>query len=169
MGMRDPRRKRVRVAGRQPAGAKTGECVISIRRSALVLQTPERMFDLVNEVEAYPRRFGWCAAAHVLGRDDSSMTARLDVRVAGFTLGFTTRNQLERPQRIVMNLVDGPFSALVGEWTFAALGEDGCKIAFALDFDYAGRLAAPALRLGFKNLADRMVDDFVREARRADG
>ena len=169
IGIAEPGCKRGRVPGRQSAGTEAGERVISIRRSALVLQTPERMFDLVNEVEAYPRRFGWCAAAHVLERDEAAMTARLDVRVAGITLGFTTRNHLERPQRIVMNLVDGPFSALVGEWTFAALGDAGCKIAFALDFDYAGRLAAPALRLGFRNLADRMVDDFVREARRADG
>jgi len=142
--------------------------VIQIRRSALVMQTAERMFDLVNDVEAYPRRFGWCAAAAILARDEMSMTARLDVRVAGLALGFTTRNTFEPSQRILMNLVDGPFSALVGEWTFAALGEAGCRIALALDFDYSG-LTAPVLRMGFRNLADRMVDDFVREARRDGG
>lgn len=138
--------------------------MIRIRRSALVPHTPEHMFDLVNEVEAYPRRFGWCAGASVLERDDQSMVARLDLRIAGFTQSFTTRNAIERPGRILMNLVDGPFRSLVGDWSFLALGEHGCKIAFALDFDYSGRLTAPALRLGFQNLADRMVDDFVHEA-----
>ena len=142
--------------------------MIQIRRSALVMQTPERMFDLVNDVEAYPRRFGWCVASTILARDEASMTARLDVRVAGLALGFTTRNTLDRPVRIVMNLVDGPFSALVGEWTFAALGDAGCRIALALDFDYSG-MTAPVLRMGFRNLADRMVDDFVRESRRDGG
>ncbi|MBX3693420.1 type II toxin-antitoxin system RatA family toxin [Dokdonella sp.] len=138
--------------------------MIRIRRSALVPKTPECMFDLVNGIEAYPRRFGWCAAASVLERDGQSMVARLDLRIAGFTQSFTTRNALERPGRILMNLVDGPFRSLVGDWNFLALGENGCKIAFALDFEYSGRLTAPALRLGFQNLADRMVDDFVREA-----
>ena len=142
--------------------------MIKIRRSALVRQTPERMFDLVNDVEAYPRRFGWCAGSAVLARDDEGMTARLDVRVAGITQSFTTRNSVLRPQRILMNLIDGPFSALVGDWSFLALGDEGCKITFALDFDYSGRLTAPALRLGFQALADRMVDDFVREARKSD-
>lgn len=142
--------------------------MIRIRRSALVRQTPERMFDLVNDVEAYPRRFGWCAGSAVLARDEDAVTARLDVRVAGITQSFTTRNALLRPQRILMHLVDGPFSALVGDWSFLALGEDGCKIAFALDFDYSGRLTAPALRLGFQSLADRMVDDFVAAARSSD-
>lgn len=147
----------------------TPRTVISIRRSALVRHTPEQMFDLVNDVAAYPSRFAWCAGSQVLEENPSGMTARLDLRIAGLTQSFTTRNSLSRPDRIGMNLVDGPFSALVGEWTFQALGEDGCKIAFALDFDYAGRLAAPALRLGFRTVADRMVDDFVKEARKQHG
>ena len=82
---------------------------------------------------------------------------------------FTTRNTVSRPERIHMHLVDGPFRTLEGEWTFVALGASGCKVLFALDFDYAGRFTAPALRLGFQNLADRMVDDFCRVARRNDG
>lgn len=144
----------------------TGAALIQIRRSALVRQTPEVMFDLVNDVEAYPRRFPWCAGSAVLDRDESTLVARLDVRLAGMTQSFTTRNTPVRPDRIQMHLVDGPFRTLEGGWTFLALGDDGCKIAFALDFDYSGRFTAPALRLGFQTLADRMVDDFCREARR---
>lgn len=143
--------------------------MIQIRRHALVRQTPERMFDLVNDVEAYPRRFPWCAAARVLERDgDAALVARLDLRLAGMTQGFTTRNTLERPHRLHMHLVDGPLRALEGEWTFTPLGEDGCKIALALDFDYSGRLAGAALRLGFQGLANRMVDDFCTAAAKTD-
>ena len=140
-----------------------GAVLIQIRRSAIVRQTPEVMFDLVSEVEAYPRRFPWCAGSAVFDRDEAALSARLDVRLAGITQSFTTRNTLVRPQRL--HMLDGPFRTLEGEWTFLGLGESGCKIAFALDFDYAGRFTAPALRLGFQNLADRMVDDFCREAR----
>jgi ribosome-associated toxin RatA of RatAB toxin-antitoxin module len=67
-----------------------------------------------------------------------------------------------------MLVVDGPFRSLEGEWQFVALGDEGCKVSFTLDFDYAGRFTAPALRLGFQNLADRMVDDFCQIARRSD-
>ena len=143
--------------------------MIEIRRQALVRQTPERMFDLVNDVEAYPRRFPWCAGAQVLERDgESALVARLDLRFAGITQAFTTRNALERPGRLRMHLVDGPLRALEGEWTFAPLGDDGCRIALALDFDYSGRLAGAALRLGFQGLANRMVDDFCAAAMKID-
>ena len=58
--------------------------MIQIRRQAIVRQTPERMFDLVNDVEAYPRRFAWCADAAVLAREgEHALTARLDLRFAG--------------------------------------------------------------------------------------
>ena len=139
--------------------------MIHIRRSAIVRHSPEQMFDLVNDVGAYPRRFSWCDDAQVLEIDEASMTARLDLRLGALTQGFTTRNTFERPQRITLGLVEGPFRALNGDWIFTRLGDDGCKIALALDFDYAG-LIAPVLRSGFQKLADRMVDEFCREAER---
>lgn len=139
--------------------------MIQIRRSALIGYPPAVMFDLVNDVEAYPSLFPWCAGSLVTDRDGSGLTARLDLRFAGITQSFTTRNTLDRPHRIHMHLVDGPFRKLEGEWSFQALGDSGCKVVFTLDFDYSGRLTAPALRLGFQNLANRMVDDFCRVAR----
>ncbi|HZP65727.1 MAG TPA: type II toxin-antitoxin system RatA family toxin [Rudaea sp.] len=140
--------------------------MIEIRRSAIVRRTAGRMFDLVNDVEAYPRRFTWCVGARVLEREADSLVARLELSIGGMRQAFTTRNTLAPPQRIGMQLVEGPFRELRGAWTFAALGEDGCKIALALDFDYSGRLMAPVMRVGFEKLADRMVDEFCREAER---
>jgi len=143
--------------------------VIEIRRSALVGYSPAQMFDLVNDVEAYPKRFGWCSGSEVLDRGDDMLVARLDLKMAAFNQSFTTRNTLQRPHRLQMSLVDGPFRSLEGLWSFVALGDSGCKIEFALDIDYAGWLGASAVKLGFQGLATRMVDDFSREAKRTYG
>jgi ribosome-associated toxin RatA of RatAB toxin-antitoxin module len=143
--------------------------VIEIRRSALVKYSPAQMFDLVNEVEAYPKRFPWCVGAEILERGNDVLVARLDLKFAGFRQSFTTRNTIDPPRRLQMNLVDGPFRSLDGVWDFTALGDAGSKIAFALDFEYSGRLGGGALKLGFQALANRMVDDFCREAGRVYG
>jgi ribosome-associated toxin RatA of RatAB toxin-antitoxin module len=143
--------------------------VIEIRRSALVKYSPAQMFDLVNEVEAYPKRFPWCASAEILENENNVLVARLDLKFAGFHQSFTTRNTVDPPKRLQMDLVDGPFRSLEGVWDFIALGDAGCKVAFALDFDYAGRLGGSALKLGFQGLAGRMVSDFCREAERVYG
>ena len=145
------------------------DAVIEIRRSALVKYSPAQMFDLVNDVEAYPKRFPWCSGAEVIERGENMLVARLDLKFAGFRHSFTTRNTLDHPRRLQIGLVDGPFRALDGRWDFIPLGEDGSKVALALDFDYAGRLGGAAFKLGFQGLANRMVDDFCREAERIYG
>ncbi|HEX7349361.1 MAG TPA: type II toxin-antitoxin system RatA family toxin [Rhodanobacteraceae bacterium] len=140
---------------------------MQIHRQALVGFTPDQMFDLVNEVEAYPKRFPWCLGAHVAEHDGVHLVARLDLRFAGVTQHFSTRNTLDRPHTIAMQFVDGPFDWLHGVWTFTALGDAGCKVALDLDFEVSNRLTGLAFKLGFQKLADRMVDDFCAEAKRA--
>jgi ribosome-associated toxin RatA of RatAB toxin-antitoxin module len=162
---------------------------MKIHRQALVGFTPAQMFDLVNDVEAYPRRFAWCLGAQVSEHDGEHLVARLDLRFAGVTQHFSTRNTLDRPRSIKMQFVDGPFDWLHGEWTFTPLGGRsgglppqagegkieqpaaavaplGCKVALDLDFEVSNRLTGFAFRLGFQKLADRMVDDFSAEAKR---
>lgn len=143
--------------------------MIEIQRSALVAYTPAQMFDLVNDVEAYPSRFSWCAGAEVQSHDAHNLTARLDLRFAGLQHSFSTHNSLQRPQRLEMRLAGGPLRELDGTWTFIALGEHGCKVALDLQFDFSSRLIGQAFRLGFRGLADRLVDDFCAEARRIHG
>jgi ribosome-associated toxin RatA of RatAB toxin-antitoxin module len=132
-----------------------------------VRHTPEQMFDLVNDVEAYPQRFSWCSGARVRSHEGNHLVARLDLRFAGLTQHFVTRNTIERPRCIAMHFVEGPFRSLTGEWTFAPLGDDGCKVSLDLDFEISNPLTGLALSFGFQKLADRMVDDFVAEANRA--
>lgn len=139
--------------------------VTQIRRSALVAQPAARLYELVAEVERYPQRFRWCTGATVQDIDASTVVARLDLRFAGLSASFATRNQHQPVSRIDLSLVEGPFRSLQGAWTFEPLGESGCRIGLQLDFEFAGRLVGGALASGFHGLADRMVDEFVRVAR----
>ena len=91
------------------------------------------------------------------------MRARLELRVAGIRSSFTTRNTLSPTHRIQLQLQEGAFKHLHGEWIFHALAEDACKVSLHLDFETSS-LLAPAFALGFQGLADRMVDDFCRQA-----
>jgi ribosome-associated toxin RatA of RatAB toxin-antitoxin module len=139
-----------------------------IHRHALVRHSAARMYGLVNDVASYPRRFAWCDSARVLEVSDTHMLARLELRVAGIPVAFTTRNTLEKPTRIGLHLVDGPFSELEGQWRFHTLAEDACKVSLDLDFTVAGKLVGGALAVAFGSLGDLMVDDFCREADRGD-
>lgn len=139
-----------------------------IHRHALVRHSAARMFGLVNDVASYPQRFSWCEASEVIESSDTHMLARLDIKVAGLRTSFTTSNTLEYPHRIKLALKEGPFSEFSGEWVFHALDEDASKISLTMNFEVQNKLMGSALALGFQSLADRLVDDFCREANTSD-
>jgi ribosome-associated toxin RatA of RatAB toxin-antitoxin module len=141
----------------------------SIHRHALVSHSARRMYDLVNDVADYPRRFDWCETAEEVSESAGEMVARLGLRAAGLRLAFTTRNTLKPPTRIALALEDGPFDSFDGLWTFHSLAEDACKVSLTLEFEVASKLIGAGLALGFQSLADRMVDDFCRAADDDDG
>ena len=135
-----------------------------IQRHALVRHSAAHMFELVNDVASYPLRFSWCEASKVIENSDKHMIARLDIKVAGLRTSFTTLNTLEYPHRIKLALQEGPFSKFSGDWVFHGLDDDACKISLTMEFEVQNKLMGSALALGFQSLADRLVDDFCREA-----
>jgi ribosome-associated toxin RatA of RatAB toxin-antitoxin module len=98
----------------------------TIRRSALVEHSASRMFALVNDIAAYPRRFDWCDSAQVLEQSEERVVARLDLGFGALRTWFTTENTLSPPHHIDMQLREGPFKQLSGRWQFHALDESAC-------------------------------------------
>ncbi len=135
-----------------------------ISRFALVAHTPQQMFDLVRDVQHYPRFLPWVRAAELHEADDSRQLATLEVRIAGIVQRFTTENTLVEAERITMALNKGPFEHLSGAWCFKPLGEAGARVSLDLSFILPGSVLMRPFKRGFERMADRMVDDFCRRA-----
>ncbi len=140
-----------------------------VERSALVGYSPRQMFELVRDVASYPQFLSWCSAASVEKEEDDVQVAGLEIRLAGITRQFKTRNTLTPPDRIDMALVSGPFRQLEGAWTFDPVGDSGCRVGLVLAFEFSSRLLSGALERGFARVADRLVDDFCRRAEQVHG
>lgn len=140
-----------------------------VQRSAMVRYSPAQMYALVSDVESYPRWFDWCAAAELIGRQDNTSRARIALRLAGMQLAFATKNTETPPSRLDLELLEGPFRQLQGHWSFDPIGDIGTKVVLDLQFELSSSLVAGALSLGFRRIADRLVDDFCRTAQRVHG
>ena len=81
-----------------------------VHRSALVPRPAALLYSLVNDVEAYPKRFAWCSGASVLERGTDELVVRLDLRLGAVGTSFTTRNRLVPNESIAIDLVEGPFA-----------------------------------------------------------
>jgi len=136
-----------------------------IQRSAIVPYSPERMFELVNDVDAYPRFLPWCRTARVLDSGDDWLRARIEMAKGALHRSFTTRNELEYGRRIRIRLEDGPFRRLAGVWTFEPVSDGGCRVSLDLEFEFAGRLFSAMAGPIFNQIASTLVDSFCRRAR----
>jgi ribosome-associated toxin RatA of RatAB toxin-antitoxin module len=136
-----------------------------VKRSALIAESPARMYGLVNDIERYPEFVPWCTAARVVSRKEGEVVATLAIKRGPLHSEFTTRNLLEPDKRVLMQFVSGPFRVLEGLWTFTPLGELGCRVELEMRFEFANRVAATIFEPLFENTAASLVDAFVKRAR----
>src|SRR3546814_285581 len=90
----------------------------TVQRSALVEHSAARMFALVIDIAAYPRRFDWCESAQVLEADDERVVARLDLGFGALPTWFTTQNTQSPPHHIAMALRPSPLQPPEGHLEF---------------------------------------------------
>ena len=135
----------------------------AVRRMAFVPFSAEQMFDLVNDVAAYPNFLPWCAGSEILSQDAARMRARLRLKKGPLDASFTTDNRLEAGRRISLSLVDGPFSRLHGQWQFEP-ADGGSMVRLELEFEFSGKLLGKVFAAAFKPIADSLVEAFKARA-----
>ncbi|MAT50948.1 MAG: ubiquinone-binding protein [Porticoccaceae bacterium] len=121
------------------------------------MHSDREMFDLVNDVEAYPAYMDECCGSEILERGDSYMVARLDLRKRGIHYSFTTRNTLKPFEEIRLELHSGPFRQLRGRWLFKALTDAACKVSLHLEFEGNNHLLNVAGTSLFASVANNLV------------
>lgn len=122
------------------------------------------MYALVIDINAYQEFLPWCDGSEVLTRDGNEVTASLHVRYGALNRSFSTRNTLHPDEKLVMDLLDGPFSHLHGVWRFQALGQTGSRISLDMDFQFSSRMLDMVAAPAFTKIADGLVEAFCRRA-----
>lgn len=135
-----------------------------IERSALLPYSSDVLFDLVNDVESYPKYLSGCDRVVVHERTDTHLEASLFISKAGINMSWRTRNELSRPERMEMRLVDGPFKHFKGVWQFHQLNEQATKAQLTLEVEMNSRILGMAATKVFEMTANDMVASLVRQA-----
>ena len=144
----------------------------TVNKSVLIWYSPHEMYDLVTDVKRYSEFLPWCDGARIIEEHGNGMTAEVAISFGGVRQTFTTRNVHTTDSQVEMELLDGPFSHLDGQWSFLPLGDGSqraCKVELAVNYSLAsstlGKLAAPA----FEKIASELVDAFVKRAQQVYG
>lgn len=126
--------------------------------------TPQQLFDMVADVESYPKFLPWCEAVRIKRREEKLLVADL---VVGFKLireAFTSHVDLDRHNlRIGVEYLDGPFRYLKNYWIFKE-HEGGCLIDFHVDFEFRSKLLKTIMEPIFHEAVRLMVGAFEQRA-----
>jgi len=139
--------------------------VKKIQKSALVTYSPQQMFSLVDDIDAYSDFLPWCSHSKVLERNDDSVTGKLEISYSSLNKSFVTKNINTPHTQIEMQLVEGPFKHLRGLWSFSVLGDEGCKIELTMEFEFSNKLLDMTVGPVFSKIANSLVDAFIDRAK----
>ena len=135
-----------------------------VDRSALVSYSAPQMYALVEDVESYPQFLPWCTGARLHEKSATELKAGIGIGLGALNSEFSTRNELNPPQSMTMELLEGPFSCLRGRWEFEPLGDAGCEARLRVEFDFDSAAQDVLFGAAFEKVCNELMDAFVRRA-----
>ncbi|MEO1137895.1 MAG: type II toxin-antitoxin system RatA family toxin [Pseudomonadota bacterium] len=131
----------------------------------------QQMYDLVADVDTYPKFLPWTAAARVRSvtpQDNGSevMKADLVISFKVFRERFGSRVVLwPETRKIETEYLDGPFQYMISHWSFKDLESGGSEVSFDVDFAFRNKLLQGAAELFFYEAMKRVVRAFEARAK----
>ncbi|MCB5409715.1 type II toxin-antitoxin system RatA family toxin [Pseudogemmobacter faecipullorum] len=133
----------------------------------------KEIYDLVADVESYPKFLPWNAAARIRSRrpvenggpGDEVMEADLVISFKVFRERFGSRvTLLPGEGKILTEYLDGPFRYMRSTWAFRDHSEGGSEIEFFVDFEFRNAILQGVIGLVFNEAMQRIVRAFERRA-----
>jgi coenzyme Q-binding protein COQ10 len=144
----------------------------SFRTTRRVRHAAADMFELVADVEQYPRFLPLCQGMKLRRR--ATTEAGHEIIVADMQVGygairetFTSRVTLNRDKlEILVEYVDGPFRHLENRWTFRPVegGERSCDVEFFIDYEFASRTLGLLMGSMFDTAFRKFAEAFEKRA-----
>ena len=125
---------------------------------------PDKMFDLVADVENYPEFLPWCIASRVIQKKKTLLIADLMIGFQVFREKFRSNVNLDKKNMIIeVSYEDGPFKFLTNKWEFKS-HKGQCKILFYLDFEFKNIFLQSLMERLFSEAVKKMVTAFEHRA-----
>ncbi|HJW40430.1 MAG TPA: type II toxin-antitoxin system RatA family toxin [Rhizomicrobium sp.] len=129
----------------------------------------ELMFQVVADVEQYPKFLPWVVAMRVLNRGHvkgrGAIIAEMAVGYGALREKYISRVILDPAAwTIDVTQTSGPFKTLENHWRFTPAGSD-CWVEFSIAYEFKSRLLNAVAGAAFGKAYVKMADSFEARAR----
>lgn len=128
----------------------------------------EQLYDLVADIESYPKFLPWCVAARNRSRNGNVLVSDLVIGFKMFRERFTSEVTLKEG-RIDVAYKEGPFKYLTNHWIFEAQADGSTIIDFYVDFEFRSKVLQTVMGALFNEAVKVMVGAFEKRAKQLYG
>ncbi|MDQ0453709.1 type II toxin-antitoxin system RatA family toxin [Rhizobium paknamense] len=135
----------------------------------LVNHSPQRMYDLVADVERYPEFLPLCEELSIQSRKERDgktlLVAHMTVGYKAIRETFTTQVLLNpAEQAIDVKYIEGPFRYLDNRWRFEDAGEGKCAVVFFIDYEFKSMILGAVMGSMFDRAFRMFAEAFEARA-----
>jgi len=134
----------------------------------LVAHPPQKLYELVSDIESYPQFLPWVTGVRVRSRgtagDNQVIIADVLISYKMFRETFRSSVTLNPEHRTIdVEYVNGPFKHLDNHWRFEPTTE-GTEVDFAVDFEFRSRMMERMITGMFDKAVHKIVTAFFDRA-----
>jgi len=138
------------------------------KESRLVAHPPQKLYELVSDIESYPQFLPWVTGVRVRSRgtagDNEVIIADVLISYKMFRETFRSSVTLNPEHRTIdVAYVNGPFKHLDNHWRFEPT-DAGTDVDFAVDFEFKSRMMERMITGLFDRAVHKIVTAFFDRA-----
>jgi coenzyme Q-binding protein COQ10 len=131
--------------------------------------SPQQVFDLVADIESYPKFLRHVASARIVRRQDNHLWVEQVVQFAMLRPRFRTEADLVPPSEIHVVCKDSPFGSFDERWSFSATSQGGTHLRCRTSFEFRSMVMRVALNAALGEILAATMQAFRLRARQLYG
>tara|TARA_B100001250_G_scaffold377490_1_gene366612 strand:+ start:172 stop:609 length:438 start_codon:yes stop_codon:yes gene_type:complete len=125
-----------------------------------------KIFDLVKDVEGYPKFLPWCKKANVYNKLKGEFYSDITI---GFNLineTFTSKVVFVRPKKIISTATEGPFKKMINQWKINFISNSSCEVVLKIQYEFSSVFMEKILGNVFDLASKKMIFAFENRAKK---
>ncbi len=122
------------------------------------------IFNLINNIEEYPKFLPWCKKTEVTKESENSQIGKIFISKSFINWSFSTKNIIVRNKSISLSLIDGPFDNLDGSWNFKKIDDNNTHVSLEINYKFKNSLIELSIEPIFTTIMNSILESFVDQA-----
>jgi ribosome-associated toxin RatA of RatAB toxin-antitoxin module len=122
------------------------------------------IFNLINNIEEYPKFLPWCKKTEVIKEAENSQIGKIFISKSFINWSFSTKNIIDRNKSISLSLIDGPFDKLDGRWNFKKIDDNNTFVSLEINYKFKNSLIELSIEPIFATIMNSILESFIDQA-----